>query len=199
MNSTRTYRMDTRALAMAATRERIVDAAADAFSESWYEDVTVRAVAAAAGVALQTVQNHFPTKDDLFVAAAERITSRIASVRWNVEPGDVEGGLSTLLDDYERTGDSIMRMLAVEPRVPTVQPHVALGRRKHEEWVERVFAALLTNLRGVARRRRVAQLVVITDVYTWKLLRRDKGLGRKQTIEAMRELVLALDTGGGPE
>ncbi len=191
--------MGTRALAMAATRERIVDAAADAFSESWYEDVTVRAVAAAAGVALQTVQNHFPTKDDLFVAAAERITSRIASVRWNVQPGDLEGALSTLLDDYERTGDSIMRMLAVEPRVPIVQPHLALGRRKHEQWVELVFAPLLTDLRGAARRRRVAQLVVITDVYTWKLLRRDKGLDRKQTIEAMRELVLALGTGGGPE
>jgi hypothetical protein len=54
-------------------------------------------------------------------------------------------------------------------------------------------------LRGKARSRRVAQLVVVTDVYAWKLLRHDKGLDRDQTIVAMRELVLALhnhDHGG---
>jgi hypothetical protein len=54
-------------------------------------------------------------------------------------------------------------------------------------------------LRGVDRKRRVAQLVVATDVFTWKLLRRDKGLSRDQTITAIRELVEALHThtGGG--
>jgi hypothetical protein len=73
-----------------------------------------------------------------------------------------------------------------------VQPHLATGRRKHQEWVTHVFPAALDGLRGRARARRVAQLVVATDVYTWKLLRRDKGLGREQTLTAMRELVLAL-------
>jgi hypothetical protein len=42
------------------------------------------------------------------------------------------------------------------------------------------------------RERRVTQLVVATDVFTWKLLRRDTGLGRRQTAVAMRELVEAL-------
>jgi AcrR family transcriptional regulator len=190
--------MATRAEAMAATRERIVESAADAFSEAWYEDVTIRDVAAAAGVALQTVRNHFPTKDELFVAGAERITERIASVRWNVSPGDVDGALSTLLDDYDRSGDSIIRMLAVEERIPVMQPHLALGRRKHEEWVELAFAPLVVRLRGNARRRRIAQLVAITDVYTWKLLRRDRNFDRSQTIQTMREMILALEIGGGP-
>ncbi len=191
--------MSARAAATEATRARIVETAADAFSQHWYEDVTVRAVAADAGVALQTVRNHFATKEDLFLAAAERITARIESVRWAVEPGDIDGALAALLDDYERTGDSIMRLLAVEERVPVVQPHLALGRRKHQEWVEHVFADGLKAMRGKARSRRVAQLVVATDVYCWKLLRRDKELDRDQTITAMRELILALhhDPPGG--
>jgi hypothetical protein len=58
--------------------------------------------------------------------------------------------------------------------------------------VERTFAAALAGLRGKARARRIAQLVVVTDVYTWKLLRRDKGLDKDQTTTAMRELVAAL-------
>ena len=66
------------------------------------------------------------------------------------------------------------------------------GRRGHQDWVERVFAGALTGLRGVARKRRVAQLVAATDVYTWKLLRRDKELSREQTITAIRELLEAL-------
>lgn len=193
--------MSARAAATEATRARIVDAAADAFSEHWYEDVTIRGVAADAGVALQTVRNHFPTKEDLFLAASEQISARIESLRWAVEPGDIDGALATLLDDYERTGDFIMRLLAIEERVAVVQPHLALGRRGHQAWVEHVFAEALKGLRGKARSRRVAQLVVATDVYCWKLLRRDKELDREQTITAMRELVLALhhNPSGGPE
>jgi AcrR family transcriptional regulator len=184
--------MSTRAAAAEATRERIVDAAHDAFMNQWYDDVTVRGIAAAAGVALQTVLNHFPTKDELCAAANERLARSIESARWTVAPGDVAGAVETLVDDYERTGDANLRMLAVEERVPAVQPWIALGRKGHQAWVAQMFAAALEGLDGRPRVRRLAQLVVVTDVYTWKLLRRDKGLSRSETITAMRELVLAL-------
>jgi AcrR family transcriptional regulator len=184
--------MSARAAAAEATRERIIDAAVEAFSERWYDEVTIRGVASDAGVALQTVRNHFPTKDDLFLAAIERIDASIQSVRGAVTPGDVDGAISTLVDDYERTGDLNLRLLAVEPRVPVVHPQMELGRAGHQAWVERVFDVALTRLRGKVRARRLAQLVAVTDVYTWKLLRRDKGLERDQTVAAMRELVLAL-------
>jgi AcrR family transcriptional regulator len=192
MTGTRSYRMSTRAAAAEATRERIIEVAVDAFSQRWYDEVTIRGVASDAGVALQTVRNHFPTKDELFLAAIERIGASIQAARGTVAPGDIDGAISTLVDDYERTGDMNMRMLAVEPRVPVVQPQMARGRAGHQAWVERVFPAALSGLRGRARARRLAQLVAVTDVYTWKLLRGDKDLNRDQTIAAMRELVLAL-------
>jgi AcrR family transcriptional regulator len=185
--------MSARAAATEATRQRIVDSAVEAFSQRWFDEVTIRGVASDAGVALQTVRNHFPTKDALFLAAIERIGASIQSVRDAVTPGDVDGAISTLVDDYERTGDVNLRLLAVEPRVPVVQPQMDLGRAGHQAWVERVFATSLGGLRGKTRSRRVAQLVAVTDVYTWKLLRRDKGLDRDQTVAAMRELVLALN------
>jgi AcrR family transcriptional regulator len=190
--------MSARATATEATRERIVEVALEAFSAHWYDEVTVRGIARDAGVALQTVRNHFATKDDLFLAATERIQQSIDSVRWAVTPGDIEGAIATLVDDYERNGDANLRMLAVEPRVPVVQPLMDHGRAGHQAWVEHVFAAALAGLRGKARSRRIAQLVVVTDVYSWKLMRRDKGLDRDQTITAMCELVLALhDNHGG--
>ena len=45
---------------------------------------------------------------------------------------------------------------------------------------------------GVERRRRLAQLVAICDVYTWKLLRRDQGLSRERTAAAIRHMVQAI-------
>lgn len=184
--------MSARAAATEATRERIVQAAAQAFGEHWYEDVTLRGVAAEAGVALQTVVNHFSSKEALFAAAAERTAAEIHQVRWGVTPGDVDGAVRALVEDYERTGDGIVRMLAIEERVPVVRPTLELGRQGHQQWVEHVFAAALHGRQGPSRARRVAQLVAVTDVYTWKLLRRDKGLDRTQTVSAMCELVAAL-------
>jgi AcrR family transcriptional regulator len=185
--------MSARAAAVEATRERIIDVAVQAFADRWYDEVTVRGVASDAGVALQTVRNHFATKEELFLAAIERINADIHSARGAVVPGDVAGAVSTLVDDYERTGEMNLRLLAVEPRVPAVQPAMARGRAGHQAWVERVFADALTGLTAKVHSRRIAQLVAVTDVYVWKLLRHDKGLDRDQTIAAMRELVLALN------
>jgi len=191
--------MATRAAAAEATRERILDAACDAFLASWYDDVTLRDVAAAADVALQTVVNHFGTKEELYGAAVERISDAIEARRYDVEPGDVGGAVAALVDDYDRTGDFTLRTLAEEGRLAVVGPGLARGRRGHQDWVEHVFPTALTGLRGAARQRRLAQLVAVTDVYTWKLLRRDKGLSRDQTVLAIRELVEALRNcpGGG--
>jgi hypothetical protein len=44
-------------------------------------------------------------------------------------------------------------------------------------------------LSGVKRQRRLAQFVAVCDVYTWKLLRRDAGLSRRQTQLALVELL----------
>jgi AcrR family transcriptional regulator len=191
--------MSARAAAVEATRERILDAAYEAFMERWYDDVTLRDVAADAGVALQTVVNHFGTKEALFGEVSDRFDESINAARWTVAPGDVAAIVTTLVDDYERTGDVVLRLLALEDRMPVVRPMIARGRRSHRDWVEHMFRAPLTGLRGAARRRRVVQLVAALDVYTWKLLRLDNGLSREQTIAAIRDMVEALinDRQGG--
>jgi AcrR family transcriptional regulator len=48
------------------TRQAISDVATDMFMARGFDAVTVAEVAAAADVAVQTVFNHFPTKEDLF-------------------------------------------------------------------------------------------------------------------------------------
>jgi AcrR family transcriptional regulator len=191
--------MTTRAAAAEATRERIVETALAAFTSEWYDDVTLRGIAANAGVALQTVVNHFGTKEVLFGVAVERFGKRIEAARATVAVGDVPAAIRTLVDDYEETGDAIVRMLALEERIEVLRPALERGRHGHRQWVERVFDAALKRLHGPDRARRIAELVAATDVYTWKLLRRDMGLSRRQTVLAVREMVEALhyDAKGG--
>lgn len=191
MNSP-SYHLSARERAAEATRERILHVAMTAFTASDYEDVTLRAIAAEAGTALQTVVNHFGSKEGLLAAVTVATGDTIELERWSVEPGDVAGAIELLVDDYERTAEFTLRMLSLEERVPAVLPSLQRGRQGHETWVAHVFDDILRRLRPNVRRRRLFQLVAVTDIYTWKLLRRDKGLDRKQTITAIRELALAL-------
>jgi AcrR family transcriptional regulator len=184
--------MDARAATTEATRERILDVSYGQFLQRWYDEVTLRDLAKEAGVALQTVVNHFGTKENLFFSVAERFSASIAETRGGVAPDDIPGAAAALVEDYEETGDTNLRALALEDRVPALAEALATGRRYHREWVERTFPATLFGLQGAQRRRCLAELLSITDVFTWKLLRRDHGLSRAQTADAIRELLEAL-------
>lgn len=63
------------------------------------------------------------------------------------------------------------------------------GRIYHLQWCRQAFAPALDGLRGKSYERRLAQFVTATDIYVWKLLRRDRGLSRPQTRLAIRELI----------
>jgi AcrR family transcriptional regulator len=182
MKAARAYTMDLRAAAAEATRERILAAAAELFLERWYDDVTIAAVAEHAGVSGQTVINHFGGKEQLAAAAHQRLSEGIVSLRYTPEAGDVPALVEAVVDDYETTGDAVVRLISLEDKVPSLQPLLAKGREGHREWVEAMFGA--PDL--------VPELIVATDVYTWKLLRRDQGLSRDETVAAMLRIVQAL-------
>jgi AcrR family transcriptional regulator len=186
--SRRPYRMVARAASAAATAERILDATVEAF---WKldEQVSLDDVAQRAGVSVQTVIRRFGGRDGLFAAAVEREMERVRSERDQAPAGDAESAVRNLLDHYEAMGDRVLRLLAEEERVPGLREIADRGRAYHRDWCARVFAPALEGLAVAERRRRLAQLVAICDVYTWKLLRRDAGLSRRQTERALLELL----------
>lgn len=182
MKTAKRYNMELRAAAAQATRERILVAAADVFLARWYDDVTLAELAQRAGVSGQTVINHYGGKEQLATAAYEYLSKQITLRRYTPEPGDLEGAVEALVEDYEITGDAVMRTLALEEKVATLAPLLERGRQSHRDWVETMFQAP-----GV-----VPELIVATDVYAWKLLRRDQGLSREETAAAIRHMVQAI-------
>jgi AcrR family transcriptional regulator len=192
----RRYRMQARAEAAAATAERILDAAVAVFWERPVEDIPLEEVARRAGVSVQTVIRRFGGKDGLLAAAAERETERVRRQRDQAPVGDLPGAVRNLVDHYEELGVPVLRLLAQEDRSPALRALADRGRAYHAGWCERVFAPALTGLGGARRARRLAQLVAVTDVLTWKLLRRDRRLSRRQTELALIELLERLMGGG---
>lgn len=192
----RPYRMVARAEAAAATGERILDATVDVFWEHPTGQLSLDDVARRAGVSVQTVIRRFGGRDGLMAAAGEREAEKVRRQRDTAPVGDAEGAVRVLVDHYEETGDRVLKMLAEEERVPGLRTIADRGRALHRAWCARVFAPALAGLTEAERKRRLAQIVAVCDVYTWKLLRRDASLGRRQTELAMRELLEPLMQGG---
>jgi AcrR family transcriptional regulator len=184
--------MQARAEAAQATADRILDAAIETFWEKPTDQISLDEVAGRAGVSVQTVIRRFGGKDGLMGAAAERSSQQVARQRDEAPAGDVRGAVRVLVAHYEEMGDRVLNMLAEEQRVPGLRAIADRGREMHRDWCARVFEPALERLRGADRERRLAQLVAVCDVQTWKLLRHDSRLTRRQTEAALVELLQPL-------
>jgi AcrR family transcriptional regulator len=184
----RPYRMTVRAQRAADTRVRILDAAQSLFMECWLDEISLRDVAARADVALQTVVRHFGTRDGLLDAMSKQLQERAERLRFTAPAGDVASAVVTIVALMEEAGPRVLRALAQEDRVGGLRTAMDRGRATHRRWVETVFGPLLPTS-SVIRERRLAQLVAITDVYTWKLFRLDGGLSRAATELALTEMI----------
>ena len=189
MNVTRPYRMTQRREMVEETRERILQAGYAAWLDRPYDQVTLDAVAEAAGVSRQTVIRHFGSKDDLALGH-RRLAAAHRGRGPRRRPGGHRHGRApsgrSLRDDGRRKrapprarGQGGARSTASSPR----------ARSSHRGWIERTFSPWLTSFRGARREELVLALYAATDVTVWKLLRRDLGCSRPRTESIIRQLV----------
>lgn len=187
MKSARPYIQRRRAEAAEATGRRILDAAARLFLAGG-EPPTLDAVAREAGVTVQTLLRRHGSKEGLQRAVVSDARERVRDARWAAPVGDVAGAVVNLLDHYEAWGGTSLRLLALEAVSPVAAEAVRDGRALHRGWVEHVFGPRLGPDPAV-RERRLLQLVAVTDVYVWKLLRLDLGRSRPEVEATLVDLV----------
>lgn len=180
-----------RAEATKATRERILDAQLELTLERSSTSVPLSDIAARASTSVQTVLRHFGTRERLFTDAMEYGTAKIVAER-RAPVGEPREDLRVLIDHYEHRGDGVLGLLAQERVDERIARVVTVGRASHREWVTTVFSPMLEVLHPDEADVRVSLLVVATDVYTWKLLRRDMGLDRAEVENRMLSLVTAI-------
>jgi len=185
MKTTRVYTMTARAAAAEDTRRRIAEAAIALAGERPFVDITLDAVAERAEVSVKTVLRQFGSRDALLSASMEVAMADTEDER-RAPSGDPETAVRIVIDHYEHRGRTALLMLAQEDHDPVARAVTDRGKSMHRAWVRDAFAPA-TEDDAV-----LDLLVVATDVYTWKLLRLDRGHSRAVTEQRMHGLVQAL-------
>lgn len=181
----RRYSMTARAAKAHATRERICAAAVELYAGRPMQDFTLEDVARLAETTVQTILRAFGSKEDLLIAALTVLAQSGDFAQ--APPGDVAAAVRAIFDIYETIGDLVIARLGDERRLPALKPVLEEGRAGHRTWVEKTFAP------EIAGRANVLELLCIaTDVYVWKILRRDRCLERAAAEEQVISLVSAI-------
>ncbi|ENN88401.1 regulatory protein, TetR [Rhizobium freirei PRF 81] len=187
--SPRGYRQSARANAVQDTEQQIVDALTALLAERWFDEITLDDIAATAGTTRQTVIRRFGSKTGVLSAMATRMDASIRAQRWSAPAQSVADIVTLLTDDYERTGDILVRTLGQEARIPEFAAVLDRGRKGHREWIADMFSAWLDKLDDKARKDRLAQLLAQTDVWIWHLLRRAQGHSAAETHRLMTQAI----------
>jgi AcrR family transcriptional regulator len=185
MKTTRKYTMGARAQAVDATRRRIMDALIALAGERPFAEVTLDAIAERARVSVQTVLRQFGSRDGLFAEAMDAAMVDAEDER-RTPPGDVAAAVRIVVDHYERRGRTALLMLAQEGYDDVARKATDRGKAMHRDWVRDAFAPATDD------EALLDLLVVASDVYTWKLLRIDRGHSRTVTERRMHQLVDAV-------
>ena len=141
----RTYRLGERAAQVQATRDRIVDAAIELYTEVGISAATMREIGIRADVAPGTLRNHFPTRDELDRAMVERMASEVTLPDRSIFEGarSINERLARIIragGTFTEQGRRLYRMWLREPML--TKPWIEKGAEYGARWDEMMRAAL---------------------------------------------------------
>src|SRR6056297_2820057 len=182
----RTYDMSKRAQNAARTTDNIITATEKLLAEKSLEEISLNEIAKEANVAVQTVLRHMNSRDGCLQAVAEKVYTRVKKQREIYKPGNIADAVENLIEQYEREGKLVLNILAQEQSTDSFASELTtIGRNYHRNWVEECFSPYLSGSGPEV----IDCLVVVTDIYTWKLLRLDLGRTRNATKNAVLKMV----------
>lgn len=187
----RRYELKRRAEHQAATRQRIVEAAAELHTTVGPARTTISAIAARAGVQRQTVYGHFPDEATLFGACSRHWAGAHPfpdPAPWFLEV-DPERRLRRALGDVYSWYGRVEPALSVLARDRELVQATAELMRARDQELSRLADALA---RGLPRRRAVrASVGHALGFETWRSLHRE-GLTQRAAADAMVRLVMSV-------
>jgi AcrR family transcriptional regulator len=191
----RSYVMTARAEKMARTEERIMRAAVSLWKEKNLRDITLEMIAENAGVTVRTLLRKYGSKDGVIQASIESEAAGAAVTRIPQVSSELGELISSLLSEYETMGDAVIRTIYLSDEIPVASSILARGRAIHREWCEKSFGQYLCAPDPAERELRLSSIIAATEIYLWKLLRRDMGKSREETHRIFRNMVEGLILG----
>ena len=173
---TRTYDSSKRKAQAEARRTLMLKCGTDEFR---LEDV-----AQAAGVSGQTILRAFGSKDGLVIKTLEfeAPSALDMSVYDNIRIEAVGDMIRTMFQVYDKIGDLVIHALAHEHRSPEFQKSLDVGRAFHKGWIADACDIHIAKRPPDERAAMFHALLAATDIYVWKILRRDEGLSLEEAV-----------------
>jgi hypothetical protein len=106
--------------------------------------------------------------------------------------GDIQQALTILLDEYELMGDAVFRTIQIQDELPIAKKILEEGRCTHHAWCSRVFRPYLPDTTSSDYETSLLAFISATEIYLWKLLRKDLQMGYKETYRVFLTMVEAL-------
>lgn len=192
MDTKRAYSNSRRAEKAEETGRRILNAMVSLWLREDIRDISLEQVAAEAGVTVRTVMRKYGSKEGLMSATIQQQAAQHLLIRNSGKPADWKEALMLLLQEYELMGEAVIRTLSVEHELPAARELIEHGRQEHLNWCARTFAGFLPPVHADIYRQRLLAFVSATDLYVWKLLRKDRHCSLEDTFGIMKDTIKAL-------
>lgn len=128
----------------AATRERLMSAAARLFAEQGYDGTGVEAIAREAGITVPGMYRHFPNKAALLMEVARQANLGSPARRQLGDGSDLPRQLAALFAEYMDTGREQQRRLSIElSRAAAHNDELAVALAEYNEALRRALAQTL--------------------------------------------------------
>jgi AcrR family transcriptional regulator len=147
------------------TRELILDAVLAALAQQ--EELSVPALAKAAGVSVPTVYRYFPTREALMDATQEAIGARLGRPHWPESPEDLSVRVDERYAWFEDNGVLIRAILSS----PLGREVLASVQRRREQVIRRSIAPRVAHLGDAQARAVMAVVSLLDDAHSWRQLR----------------------------
>lgn len=184
--------MTARAESAAQTTKDIIKVIGELWMKYSIHEITLEMIAEKAGVTVRTILRKYGSKEKLFEAAVKNDPAGIIAIKDEAQAGNIPQAVSVLMKEYEYVGLAVIRTLAVENELPLAKKILKKGRETHKKWCARIFSAYLPKATDKQYPLLLGAFYAATDVYKWKLLRKDLGYSKEETEEIIIKTIQGL-------
>jgi AcrR family transcriptional regulator len=187
--STRSYNNEKRALKANKTKVRIMQSFTDLWNKHSLNEITLEWLAEESGVTTRTILRKFGSKEKLLEETLLYHSPKILETRKKGFDGNIDKALKALLANYESMGDAVIRTIKLESELDIARKIGETGRKVHRDWCKNIFGAHLPPEDSTHYERDLAAFIAATEIYLWKLLRRDLGFSEEECLAVFKRMV----------
>jgi AcrR family transcriptional regulator len=168
----RGYESPLRAEQVDRTRDKLIEAGIDLVADAGGEELTVRRVAARAGVSVPTAYRYFPDREALLERMADWINRRMAGPGVPERAEDVPGWIRLVYRNFE-ANDRLMRAQISTPAGRLLR---ARNQRARLPRLKEMVGRSFPEASAVTQHRLTAMLQIIVNVPAWLSLHDNWGM-----------------------